>query len=475
MSLKQHTNQYLKWNKRAGVLFFACLLIPLFLALILSSNQWLQLLFDLHSQTNQKALVVCISVYLLWLLIADWWVRRQLMAEICKHDMHRFASNDVSRLLLLVIVILSVCSFFLRQTTKYAAAEFCEFFLGIIVARGIMLASLWFRSYFFLISFRMILIGSFICLLVLASVFHFDEEGRFYYHGEVRRCGLWENPNIFGLLMGVGLTMAIGCLIWKSFTGKKTKLGIWHKYMTVFNILWLISFILLTNALVKSYSRGAWLASICGLAYFYYIIFAYKSSQDPGKTMLSEHIRVRVQKRKMIRTIIVILVVTVCAIRVTLFHQDYNYKFAKRVSSIADPNDMSWVNRVITSEGALQMISVKPWLGYGWNQPENIYNEYFKPSRLVDGRGIILNSYLMLTMILGLPVLVCLLVYCYIKFMSGHRLLFNQNSKIFIMEGAICRAGCIVLFTGFIFNGGMLYLPLAAPAWILLEFGSFEF
>ena len=49
---------------------------------------------------------------------------------------------------------------------------------------------------------------------------------------------------------------------------------------------------------------------------------------------------------------------------------------ARRAVSVANANDFSWRNRVAAWEGALQMMAERPWFGFGWNQPEQVYDKF---------------------------------------------------------------------------------------------------
>lgn len=51
-------------------------------------------------------------------------------------------------------------------------------------------------------------------LLTLACLWQVEEMQRFQYRGGARWNGPWENPNLFGMLMGVGVVLALGQLLW---------------------------------------------------------------------------------------------------------------------------------------------------------------------------------------------------------------------------------------------------------------------
>ena len=154
----------------------------------------------------------------------------------------------------------------------------------------------------------------------------------------------------------------------------------------------------------------------------------------------------------------------------------------RRALSVGNLNDFSWRNRVAAWEGSLQMMSDRPWFGFGWQQPERVYENYYLPPNVAEGAAIQLNDHLILGTSLGLPAFLCFLVCVGLslgrkaegkrqKAESGGQ---NPGSRIAEGEGLkiSCRAGAIVLFVGFWFDGGLFILATAVPFWILLELGQ---
>jgi O-antigen ligase len=153
---------------------------------------------------------------------------------------------------------------------------------------------------------------------------------------------------------------------------------------------------------------------------------------------------------------------------------------ARRAFSVGNVNDFSWRNRLAAWEGALQMIAEKPWLGFGWNQPEQVYDHYYRPAKVAEGMAIEMNDCFMLGMTLGLPALAGFAVYIGMSLSpksKAQRLKAktsafpNQPSILCLSPVMICRAGAIVLLVGFWFDGGLLKLATGATFWILLELG----
>ena len=158
----------------------------------------------------------------------------------------------------------------------------------------------------------------------------------------------------------------------------------------------------------------------------------------------------------------------------------------RRAFSMGNVNDFSWRNRLSAWEGTWQMMADRPWFGFGWNQPEPVYEYYYLADETMeasDAAAIQMNDYLMLGATLGIPALFCFMAYLWLS-------LTHSGFGVPPLGGAppkprergtpnltadflpvICRAGAIVLLVGFWFDGGLFKLPTAATFWILLELG----
>ena len=163
--------------------------------------------------------------------------------------------------------------------------------------------------------------------------------------------------------------------------------------------VWLMRAFLLAAAvvmgvgLVKSYSRGAWVGTAVGVAYLAYQV---------GKAE-----KLKTGHRWVALSVMCasIAVLTFWSLRET------EWRPVRRVVSVGNINDFSWRNRVAAWEGALQMMADKPWLGFGWNQPERVYDSLYRPARLTEGGAMQMNDCLMLGTTLGVPALLCFLMY----------------------------------------------------------------
>jgi O-antigen ligase len=161
---------------------------------------------------------------------------------------------------------------------------------------------------------------------------------------------------------------------------------------------------------------------------------------------------------------------------------------ARRAVSVANANDFSWRNRVAAWDGALQMMAERPWFGFGWNQPERVYDQFYRPSRVPEGAAIQLNDYLILGTTLGIPALACFVLYVLLAFIPqpapepapppsaspGPEFRTPHSAfrtQLTLDYSAVCRAAAVVLLVAFWFDGGLFKLATAAPFWILLELG----
>jgi len=303
-------------------------------------------------------------------------------------------------------------------------------------------------------------IGVLIVLLVAGAVWQTETGQVFEYRGRARWSGPWDSPNTFGVLMGAGAVLALGWVLraWRMGNGK------WQ----ISNLLrWLFTTLLVAAAgamgvgLVKSYSRGAWVAVLVGLAYL-----AWQSRRSRGWQMANG-------KLWGMAAVIALLVIGFWSLR------QAEGAIARRAYSIANANDFSWRNRVAAYEGALAMLADKPWLGFGWNQPERVYTSLYCPAKVDESMAIQLNDYFILGTTLGVPALVCFAMYVGLSLnpkSTAQRLKPGESKttdfRLKTLDlAAVCRAGAVVLAVGFWFDGGLFKLATGATFWTLLELG----
>jgi acetyl esterase/lipase len=156
--------------------------------------------------------------------------------------------------------------------------------------------------------------------------------------------------------------------------------------------------------------------------------------------------------------------------RFTEFHP------VRRIFSVSNPNDFSWRNRVAAWEGAMDMMADRPWVGFGWNQTERIYDQFYRPPKVSEGMAIQLNHYFILGMSLGLPALICFAAYLGLSLMrSAERGTWNANERNrksqIVNHKWVCRGGAVVLLVGLWFDGGLFNLATGALLWVLVELG----
>jgi hypothetical protein len=326
--------------------------------------------------------------------------------------------------------------------------------------------------------FPLLLVSLLVILLSLASVWNVDSGHSFEYRNHTRWSGPWDNPNIAGLLMGVGAALAAGMAVrrWKMGDGK-SQMGEKSRKMEVRKcavvILFLFAAGLMARGLLHSYSRGAWVATGCGMVYFGWTLRRGNAHLTPtlsprplsgeGESLSCPSCVSWFNKNWLSLSAILLSVVVLSFwhFRQTEWHP------AHRAFSVGNQNDFSWRNRIAAWEGDLQMMAEEPWFGFGWNQPEPIYDYYYRAPRVVESMAIQLNDYLMLAATLGIPALFCFGMYLWLSLFRNSAFSLQPLELL----PATCRASAIVLLVGFWFDSGLFKLATASTFWILLELG----
>ena len=312
-------------------------------------------------------------------------------------------------------------------------------------------------------------------LLAFGAWWHLDVSNRFYPPG-VRWTGLWDNPNIYGMLMGAGLTLAIGLLAEKLKT-EKLKPEADQKAIAAkdlfrdarslsLRVFLFVAAGMMGVGLVCSYSRGAWVATAVGLAY---LAWSY------GK----------LKWRYVLPGMAVVALGALCLWGRTPDNAPW---YVKRM----DFGRPSAQHRVAAWQAAVHIMRDHP-LGVGWNQAVSVYaKNYSHPEG--GAAALTMNSYLMLGTELGLPGLLCFVGYVALCFRVGRasRLSLTLNGRPkgptstderLFLDGdrrdacptslrIACRSAALAMLVAFWFDGGLFTLATAAVFWILLELGS---
>ena len=327
----------------------------------------------------------------------------------------------------------------------------------------------------------------FVIFLSVAAFWGRYSANLFSYWTYARWTGPWNNPNVFGLLMGVGATLAVGLGMGRT-RGCRLRKGVESRKLTVLEYLvksfYFLAALLMGHGLLHSYSRGAWLGTSCGMVYLVYQVSRRKSKAVVAKMEISvasskdgrraeEMSRCPFSSRSKHNGLLYLVILGSAALLMFWHFRYTNWHLAQRVLSPVNMADFSWRNRVAAWEGTLQISAEHPWLGAGWNEPESLYEHYYLPQKLTESAAIEMNDYLLLGATLGIPALFCFAMYLWL---SLARKAESRKQKVEIANAGwlqtTSRAGAIVLLVGFWFDGGLFKLPTAATFWILLELGN---
>lgn len=447
----------------------------------------------------QWLILVCMSVYLIGFI----WLLRPLKRA-------RLFWGDNSVIQGVVLYALGVLVYAWNYDQASRSIDAFIFFFGITLFFGFRFwrAVETKRSRPFKLA--SVVLGFTLICLSIGAVWCPESFQSFQYRGQPRWSGLWDNPNTFGMLMAVGVVMTTGqilSLVTRHLScsgierarhltsafppneaeGESGTSAAWRWIMIlVFGVMGVSCGV----GLVKSYSRGAWVATLCGLAFM-----AWSVLECGGVTPLwtrrvaagescaeSQHSKVAVWLgRNWLPTSVILISVLVVSF--------WNYRHTERVVvrrafSVSQVNDFSWRNRVAAWVGALQMIADKPLLGFGWNQSEHIYDEFYRASKVDEGMAIQMNDYFTLGTTLGVPALICFVAFviaALCRVVGEDRRETPELAAIaspvtrHLSLSTVCRAGATVLLVGFWFDGGLFKLALGAVFWILLELGDVRF
>lgn len=421
------------------------------------------------SSGSQWMLAACCAFYFCGLL---WWQhRRQADASVGLRSGARDAVFDSA---LLLVALVGACVWYAAGYPGSIAHGDCVvLLLGMTIGQAI-------RTFRSVSSENASIVMStlmpaLLVIFAVAALVRPNMGVAFYYRERLRWTGPWDNPNTFGLLMGIGLTLALG-LLWKRRLMRQ-------RFFSVEDAVaqpsleglrdWQAWALLMAAGaclvgLVMSFSRGAWIATACALLYLIGTgIYAAAKNTANGW-------RATVLGRP--APLLALFCAVLASIGVLAF---WNFRtteepLVRRVFSVGNLNDFSWRNRVSSTIGALQIMGDHPLAGLGWNQPEDTYNELYRPFKLTEGMAIVLNDYFVVGMTLGIAAMLCLLAYIGRRFVRGH-LSFRDGAGAvspLSWDALTCRAAFLVLLIGFIPERGLFYLAGGIPFWILLELGA---
>jgi O-antigen ligase len=411
-------------------------------------------------------LFLCLCIY----LIIFTYIKARLLVE-------RVWRFDNPSLWLAAALLIGAIVYAINYPTASQSTQALTLLTGVTLGRGVWLWPSRQKKGEIPTSF---ILYDFVLLLLIASLWHTDMSRGFEYRGERRWTSLWDNPNIFGLLMGTGfsLAFALGVGRWKIEDGESKEADRnwklkFRRYLCAF--LCILAAMFMGRGLLHSYSRGAWMATACGGMYLFwhwinheiYQIHESKSLRSSRGLPRSSEAKAGIEapsskskiespkseingafSRRLPRLVkafqfsciscvswlsnnwLPLSVILVSAVVLVFWHfQQMEWHPARRALSAVNTVDFSWRNRISAWEGALQIAAEHPWFGAGWNQPERLYEHYYLPPKLTESAAIQMNDYLMLGATLGLPALFSFAMYIWLS-LTGKSEIENRKSEI---------------------------------------------
>jgi hypothetical protein len=276
----------------------------------------------------------------------------------------------------------------------------------------------------------------------------------FFYHGHTRWTGIFPNPNLFGLVMGVSCVLCLSNLVESARFRRKIEIAFYSLLM-----LWSII------CVAKSYSRGAWVAVLIG-----FLAMLSNGLPRPMRFRMGQGPNVQKAKpllSKMIFAGFLGVIVGFCCIAAIASGLKSNNSFAKRLLATFSAADFSSRNRIMSYQDGVNMLMDRPLTGYGWEDIIAIHNSLYLHEGLSDGTAIILNDFLIFALRFGVVTLAVLLMLMWISIASRNR---NQNLRPRLLE---CKIAFMMLGTGFLFTDGFFSLTAGGLFWLFMTL-SFE-
>ena len=480
----------------------------------LGINRLLEELFaTVHSSDLQWMVVACVSIYCFCFLWLNWQTS---------------ADRGWYCLLGLPLLAVGLLSYGRNYALGLATTDPLVFLFGLALFGGI---TFWHHSE----SKRArpfpipaVLLGLVLLVFCLALLADKQMGQAFIYRGQHRWSGLWANPNMSGVLMAVGVVLAMGWAVLgvrcqvsgakKAESGKR-KSEILHWIQI---ILLAAAAVLCGIGLVRSYCRGAWLGAVCGLAYLVWSWLRRESHLTPalsprptggegessaGASAL--HLSCRSCISWLAHNWLPVSAMVVSVLLIGFWNLRHTEHIpTRRIASAANVNDFSSRNRVAGWEGALQMAAEQPWLGFGWNRQDEVYEQLYQRAKIESFRAIRTNDYFKLANTLGIPALVCFVAFVGLSLMRSAELRVrnaetesdtsprpspqsgegvSSRAPLAALERSAgerhaslalaCRSGVVVLLVSFWFDGadsGLFRLASSSLFWVLLALGSVE-
>jgi len=413
---------------------------------------WTQAVFI--EPTTQRIIFFCVAFYTFLFII--------FQAKLKKIDLISMTNPN---LLLLIVLIIGVLVYTLNYESLTRSEDALVWLAGVMLGQAAALCKVLEQRK---AGLSLKIIGILSLFLSIASLCNTDYD-QVRYLGRIRWSGVWHDPNIFGFLMGVGITLTVGFGLQAMRKAPVQKEGItawrsilWKHKMA---ILFFIMITLMGCGLACSYSRGAWFATFSGLVYLLH--FAARGLA-PERTFMSSF-------SWLSRNWPSLFAILICAIVLAFWNfRQTEWRPLHRLFSVGNQNDFSWRNRVSAWNGALQITVEHPLCGVGWNRPEPMYAQYYCTSRVIEDAAIQVNDWLFIGDALGIPALLCLATYVWLRLTQTPKRSIESRNPLSTADWieVTSRAGAIVLLVGFWFNGGLFKLGTSAAFWILLELGG---
>lgn len=258
------------------------------------------------------------------------------------------------------------------------------------------------------------------------------------YHGP-RWKALWDNPNLYGMLVGAGIILACG--LRQPTAPSPSPAQARHQVIIspVWSLLLPAATLILSVGLIMSYSRGAWLGVLAGLMYL---------GWHYGK----------IKRRQVLLAALAAGVAVFALWRSTTENLPWYFQRL-------DFSRPSAQHRVLAWQAACRMMYTFP-MGVGWHNAVPYYAQNYSPPANTAG-ALNTNDYLIVGTELGLPALLLFMTYVGLC-LRGKCAVQSEAGRL----QAACRGATLVFVITFWFDGGLFKLPAAALFWLLLELGA---